>query len=77
LILDGYLGTYSNAQSLNENYSEENSVLSAAIPNYPIFSVEPIGKDLLSLKEQVEIQFNEIKLVLIVGILKNTIYKDK
>jgi hypothetical protein len=52
LILDGYLGTYSNAQSLNENnFSEENSVLSAAIPT-TLFLCEPIGKDLLSLKEQ-------------------------
>jgi hypothetical protein len=45
LILDGYLGTYSNAQSPMKITFEENSVLSAAT-NYPMFSVEPIGKDL-------------------------------
>jgi hypothetical protein len=61
LILDGYLGTYSDTQSpMKITFSEENSVLSAAIPNYPIFSVEPIGKDLFESKRAgLKFQFND------------------
>jgi hypothetical protein len=43
LILDGYLGTYSNAQSNEITFFEENSVLVLRF-QLSYFSVEPIGK---------------------------------
>lgn len=46
LILDPYLGTYSNANSpLKIIFTEENSILRATITNYPIFSLELVEKD--------------------------------
>ena len=61
LILDGYLGMYSNTQSpMKITFSEENGVLTAAIPNYPTFSVEPIGENLFESKMAgLKFQFNE------------------
>jgi hypothetical protein len=58
------------------NYTfEENSVLSAAIPNYPMFSVEPIGKD-LSLKSRIQFNESQTGFDMIAGnTQKNTIYK--
>jgi len=61
VILDGYLGTYSNTKSpMKITFSEKNSVLNAEITDYPKFSVEPIGKDLFESKRAgLKFQFNE------------------
>ncbi|WP_367770164.1 M1 family metallopeptidase [Flavobacterium sp. WC2421] len=63
VILDGYLGTYSNTKApIKITFTEKNSVLSALITNYPQFSVEPIGKDLFESKRAgLKFQFNEDK----------------
>tara|TARA_R110000868_G_scaffold193786_3_gene438995 strand:- start:1776 stop:4043 length:2268 start_codon:yes stop_codon:yes gene_type:complete len=63
VILDGYLGTYSNTKApIKITFSEKNSVLNALITNYPQFSVEPIGKDLFESKRAgLKFQFNEDK----------------
>jgi hypothetical protein len=61
VILDGYLGTYSNIKSpMKITFSEKNNVLSAEITNYPKFSVQSIGKDIFESKAAgLQFQFNE------------------
>ncbi|TDE05493.1 M1 family metallopeptidase [Flavobacterium hiemivividum] len=61
LILDGYLGSYSNAQApIKIAFSEKNGVLNVLITDYPSFSVEPIGKNLFESKRAgLKFQFNE------------------
>ncbi|SDY03335.1 M1 family metallopeptidase [Flavobacterium degerlachei] len=61
LILDGYLGTYSNDKApIKIVFSEKNSVLNVEITGYPKFSVEPIGKDFFESKRAgLKFQFNE------------------
>ena len=63
VILDAYLGTFSNARSpMKIVFSEKNSVLNALISGYPQFSVDPIGKDLFESKRAgLKFQFNEDK----------------
>ncbi|MBE0393497.1 M1 family metallopeptidase [Flavobacterium sp. PL002] len=63
IILDGYLGTYSNTKApIKITFSEKNSVLNVAITDYPEFSVEPVGKDLFESKRAgLKFQFNEDK----------------
>ncbi|NGY37087.1 M1 family metallopeptidase [Flavobacterium sp. XN-5] len=61
LILDGYLGSYSNAQApIKIVFSEKNGVLNVLITDYPSFSVEPIGKNLFESKRAgLKFQFND------------------
>jgi hypothetical protein len=61
VILDGYLGTYSNTKTpMKVTFSEKNNVLSAEITNYPSISLESIGKDLFESKRAgLKFQFNE------------------
>lgn len=63
IILDGYLGTYSNSRApIKIIFSEKNSVLNVAITDYPDFTVEPIGKDLFESKRAgLQFQFNDNK----------------
>ncbi|MBC5838018.1 M1 family metallopeptidase [Flavobacterium muglaense] len=63
VILDGYLGTYSNTKApIKITFSEKNSVLNVLITDYPQFTVEPIGKDLFeSTRAGLKFQFNEDK----------------
>ncbi|NRS88831.1 hypothetical protein HNQ02_001749 [Flavobacterium sp. 7E] len=63
IILDGYLGTYSNTKApIKITFSEKNSVLNVTITDYPEFSVEPVGKDLFESKRAgLKFQFNEDK----------------
>ena len=63
VILDAYLGTFSNTRSpMKIVFSEKNSVLNALISGYPQFSVDPIGKDLFESKRAgLKFQFNEDK----------------
>jgi hypothetical protein len=63
LILDGYLGSYSNAQApIKIVFSEKNGVLNVLITDYPSFSVESIGKDLFESKRAgLKFQFNDSK----------------
>jgi hypothetical protein len=70
LILDGYLGTYSNAQSLNNFFRRKQLVLRFQLP-YILCGTN--REDLLSLKA-VEIQFNESNWFhMIIGNTQNTI----
>ena len=61
IILDNYLGTYSNPKApMKLTFTEKNSVLNVEITNYPKFSVEPIGKDLFESKRAgLQFQYNE------------------
>ena len=63
IILDDYLGTYSNTKApIKITFTEKNGVLNALITNYPQFSVEPIGKDLFESKRAgLKFQFNDNK----------------
>ena len=63
VILDAYLGTFSNTRSpMKIVFSEKNSVLNALISGYPQFSVDPIGRDLFESKRAgLKFQFNEDK----------------
>ena len=63
VILDGYLGTYSNRRAqMRIVISEKNSVLNLEMSGYPKFTVEPIGKDLFeSKRDGLKLQFNEHK----------------
>jgi hypothetical protein len=63
VILDGYLGTYSNDKApIKIAFSEKNGVLYVEITGYPQFSVEPIGKDFFESKRAgLKFQFNESK----------------
>jgi hypothetical protein len=61
IILDGYLGTYSNMKTpMKITLIQKNNVLNAEITNYPSFSLESIGKDLFESKRAgLKFQFNE------------------
>lgn len=61
IILDGYLGTYSNKNApIKIVITEKNYVLNFTITNYPKFTVDPIGKDLFESKRAgLKFQFNE------------------
>lgn len=63
VILDGYLGTFSNTKApIKIIFSEKNSALNVAITDYPEFTVEPIGKDLFESKRAgLQFQFNDSK----------------
>lgn len=63
IILDGYLGSYSNSKSpIKMVFTEENNLLKATITNYPPFDLEAIGADTFESKAAgVKIQFNETK----------------
>lgn len=63
LILDGYLGTYSNNRvPIKIVITEKNYALTVNITNYPEFMLEPIGKDLFESKQAgLKFQFNEGK----------------
>ncbi len=61
IILDGYLGTYSNSRApIKIVITEKNYALTVEITNYPKFAMEPIGKDLFESKRAgLKFQFNE------------------
>ncbi|UFH35116.1 M1 family metallopeptidase [Flavobacterium acetivorans] len=61
VILDGYLGSYSNPKApMKIVFTEKNSVLNVEITDYPKFSVEPVAKDLFESKRAgLQFQFNE------------------
>ncbi|MFV8466575.1 M1 family metallopeptidase [Flavobacterium sp. LB1P62] len=63
IVLDEYLGTYSNKNSpMKIVFSEKNSVLNVAITDYPKFTVERIAKDTFESKQAgLKFQFNESK----------------
>ncbi|MFV5700800.1 M1 family metallopeptidase [Flavobacterium sp. XS2P12] len=63
IILDEYLGTYSNKNSsIKIVFSEKNSILNVAITDYPKFTVERIAKDTFESKQSgLTFQFNESK----------------
>ena len=62
VILDGYLGTYSNRSPIKIIFTEENYSLTATITDYPSFTLTPIGKDLFESEQAgVKFQFNEAK----------------
>lgn len=62
VILDGYLGTYSNRSPIKIIFTEENYSLTATITDYPSFTLTPIGKDLFESEQAgVKFQFNESK----------------
>ncbi|MFV5696260.1 M1 family metallopeptidase [Flavobacterium sp. LB3P122] len=63
IVLDEYLGTYSNKNSpMKIVFSEKNSILNVAITDYPKFSVERIAKDTFESKQaEIKFQFNESK----------------
>ncbi|MEC5166665.1 hypothetical protein RCH18_002412 [Flavobacterium sp. PL11] len=52
VILDGYLGVFSTKMApIKITFSEKNNSLNVAIPNYPNFSVESIGKNKFESKQ--------------------------
>ena len=61
IILDGYLGTYSNSKMpIKITFTEKMDVLNVDITGYPKFSVEPIEKNLFESKSAgLKFQFNE------------------
>ncbi|UQD56850.1 M1 family metallopeptidase [Flavobacterium sp. K5-23] len=61
IILDGYLGIYSNPNApIKIEFTEKNNVLNVEMTGYPKISVEPIGKNLFESKRAgVKFQFNE------------------
>ena len=63
VILDPYLGSYTNAKMpIKITLTEKNSLIYVEITGYPKFSVENIGKDLFESKRAgFKIQFNENK----------------
>ncbi|TDE49807.1 M1 family metallopeptidase [Flavobacterium sp. GT3P67] len=63
IILDEYLGTYSNKNApIKIVFSEKNNALNVAITNYPSFTVERIEKDTFKSKQAgITFQFNESK----------------
>ncbi|MFV5689796.1 M1 family metallopeptidase [Flavobacterium sp. ZT3R25] len=63
IVLDEYLGTYSNKNSPTKIvFTEKNSVLNVAITDYPKFTVERIAKDTFESKQAgLKFQFNESK----------------
>nr|WP_243694612.1 M1 family metallopeptidase [Flavobacterium psychrotolerans] len=63
LILDEYLGTFTNAKvPIKIIFTENNGLLSVAITGYPEFIVMPIGKDTFESKQAgLKFQFNESK----------------
>lgn len=63
IILDGYLGTYSNSRApIKIVITEKNYTLTVNITNYPEFTLESIGKDLFESKRAgLKFQFNEGK----------------
>ncbi|TDE43538.1 M1 family peptidase [Flavobacterium rhamnosiphilum] len=63
IILDEYLGTYSNKNApIKIVFSEKNNALNVAITNYPTFTVERIEKDTFESKQAgITFQFNESK----------------
>lgn len=63
VILDGYLGTYSNKMApIKITFTEENGILNATITNYPQFGLENTAKDAFESKQAgVLFQFNESK----------------
>lgn len=63
VILDGYLGTYSNTKSpIKIVFIEENNILKATVTGYPPFDVTLVAKDTFESEEAgVKFQFNENK----------------
>jgi hypothetical protein len=63
IVLDGYLGTYSNKTApVKIVFSEKNNVLNVAITDYPKFAVVAAGKDTFESKAAgLKFQFNESK----------------
>jgi hypothetical protein len=63
IILDEYLGTYSNKNApIKIMFSEKNNVLNVTITDYPKFAVERIAKDTFESKQAgLTFQFNESK----------------
>jgi hypothetical protein len=63
LILDGYLGTYSNDKApIKIVFSDKNGLLNVGITDYPDFTVELISKDFFESKRAgLKFQFNESK----------------
>ncbi|OCB74838.1 M1 family metallopeptidase [Flavobacterium crassostreae] len=63
LILDSYVGDYSNNRApIKINFTEKNGVLTVFITDYPKFPVTSIGKDLFESKRAgLKFQFNEDK----------------
>ncbi|GAA3743564.1 MULTISPECIES: M1 family metallopeptidase [Flavobacterium] len=65
IIIDGYLGNYVTAKSpLTINLVDRNSVLTAELPNYPNFSLDPVPneKDTFeSPRAGLKFKFNEAK----------------
>lgn len=61
VVLDSYLGTYSNKNApIKIVITEKNNILNVAITDYPKFTVERIGKDLFESKQAgLKFQFNE------------------
>lgn len=61
IVLDSYLGTYSNKNApIKIVITEKNNILNVAITDYPKFTVERIGKDLFESKQAgLKFQFNE------------------
>ncbi len=61
IILDDYLGVYSNPKvPIKITVSEKNTLLNVDIPNYTKFAVESVGKDLFESKRAgLKFQFNE------------------
>ncbi|MFV5693581.1 M1 family metallopeptidase [Flavobacterium sp. LT1R49] len=64
IVLDEYLGTYSNKNSpIKIVFSEKNSILNVAITDYPKFTVERIAKDTFESKQAgITFKFNETKI---------------
>lgn len=63
IILDAYLGTYSNSKApIKITFTEKHSALNVKITDYPDFNVVPVGKDTFESKQAgVTFQFNEAK----------------
>ena len=62
IVLDAYLGTYSNRSPIKIILTEENFSLTATITDYPPFTLTSIGKDLFESEQAgVKFQFNEAK----------------
>lgn len=63
IILDAYLGTYSNSKApIKITFTEKHSALNVKITDYPDFTVVPVGKDTFESKQAgVTFQFNEAK----------------